>query len=149
MRSLPPLMLVSSLVACSGAPARGPVAENYALQPCPAAPHCVNSTATDEAHAVPPFRLAATGVQAWDQVVAVVVATERTTIVAGNDRYLHAECLSPWHIYTDDLELLLSEDGLRIDVRSSSRVGYYDFKVNRKRVEALRSKLAGLGLLAD
>lgn len=148
MRSLPVcVLLASGLTACAAAPATG--ARDGHLQPCPSAPHCVSSTATDEPHAIAPFQLVEPGPAAWDKVAAAVAATDRTTVVARDGHYLHAEVLSPWHIYTDDLELLLAADSRRIDVRSSSRIGYYDFKVNRKRVEALRAKLVELGLVGN
>jgi uncharacterized protein (DUF1499 family) len=34
-----------------------------------------------------------------------------------------------------------------IAVRSASRVGYYDFGINRERLEALRAKLRDMGTL--
>jgi len=82
----------------------------------------------------------------WARVVEAVRASERTTVVAADDRYVHAEVASPWRIYTDDLELLRGE-GERVDVRSTSRIGYYDFNVNRERVEALRHRLARAGAI--
>ena len=136
------LALGLSSCASLGAPAAGAV--NGALQPCPPAPHCVSSLAQDERHHVEPFVLA--GEDAWAGVVEAVRASARTTIVASEQRYLHAEVISPWHFYTDDLELLRGP-GTRVDVRSSSRIGYYDFQVNRRRVEALRRKLQETGLL--
>ena len=54
---------------------------------------------------------------------------------------------SPWHVYTDDLELLWLPEHKRVEVRSSSRIGYYDFGVNRERVEALRARLLEQGAL--
>lgn len=72
---------------------------------------------------------------------------ERTRIVDEGTNYLHAEVVSPWHVYTDDLELLLRPAERRIDVRSSARIGYYDFEVNRDRVELLRERLAERGLV--
>ena len=40
--------------------------------------------------------------------------------------------------YRDDVELLYTPDKNRVDVRSASKIGYYDFGVNRERIEALR-----------
>lgn len=116
------------------------------LPPCPDAPHCVSSEAGDERHAIAPFLLSdAPG--AWEQVAAAVKASERTTVVEQTGQYLRAEVVSPWHVYTDDLELRYTPAARRVDVRSSSRVGYYDFGVNRKRIEALRERLGRQGLL--
>lgn len=51
--------------------------------------------------------------------------------------YIHAEVTSSIMGYVDDVEFVFLPEQ-RIDVRSSSRIGYYDFNVNRKRVERLR-----------
>jgi uncharacterized protein (DUF1499 family) len=115
------------------------------LKDCPPAPHCVSSLAADGRHRVEPFRLL-DAQQGWARLVEAVRASERTTVVTADARYVHAEVASPWHVYTDDLELLRG-DGDRVDVRSTSRLGYYDFKVNRNRVEALRRRLAEAGAI--
>lgn len=134
------------LAACSGPQSlAGPGAER--LAPCPSAPHCVGSEERDPRHAVAGFTLVAPAAESWPRVVQAVREMERATVVQSDARYLHAEIVSPWHFYTDDLELLLEPAAGRVQVRSSSRVGYYDFGVNRDRVEALRRTLAGRGLL--
>src|SRR5690349_7580455 len=116
------------------------------LADCPSAPRCVSSQAADERHRVEPFTLADPGEQGWARVVEEVRKSERTTIQHSDGRYLRAEVLSPWHVYTDDLELLRGADG-RVDVRSSARIGYYDFRVNRRRVDALRARLLEAGAI--
>jgi uncharacterized protein (DUF1499 family) len=42
------------------------------------------------------------------------------------------------------LEFCIDNDLRIIHVRSSSRVGYYDFGVNRRRVERIRARFAAL-----
>lgn len=44
--------------------------------------------------------------------------------------------------YVDDVEFLLDPARSRIDVRSSSRIGYYDFQINRERIEDIRRRFA-------
>lgn len=117
------------------------------LPRCPPAPHCVSSVDPDERHHADAFLIRPGVADPWPQVVKAVTASARTTVVYHNDRYLHATVLSPWHLFTDDLELMLDAPAGRIDVRSSSRVGYYDFHVNRDRVEALRRTLIDAGVL--
>ncbi len=43
--------------------------------------------------------------------------------------------------FVDDLEARLDIDAGLIHMRSASRTGYYDFNVNRKRVEQIRKKM--------
>lgn len=134
------------LAGCAGPKSlSGPDAAR--LAPCPSAPHCVGSEETDARHAVAGFTLAEPVAETWPRVVQAVRDLERTNVVLADARYVHAEIVSPWRFYTDDLELLLDRASGRMQVRSSSRVGYYDFGVNRDRVEALRRALAAKGLL--
>lgn len=105
----------------------------------------MSSLAAEPRHRVEPFRLL-DAQQGWARVVEAVRASARTTVVTADDRYARAEVASPWRVYTDDLELLRGE-GDRVDVRSTSRIGYYDFGVNRERVEALRRRLAETGAI--
>jgi uncharacterized protein (DUF1499 family) len=56
--------------------------------------------------------------------------------------YLRAEFRSSLFGFVDDLELLLDKAAKRIDVRSASRTGYFDFGVNRRRVEEIRKRFA-------
>lgn len=141
--ALGPVLLLAACASLSSPPA-GLV--NGRLPPCSPGPHCVSSQAADPGHAVDPWQLRDPA-QGWARVIALVAAQPRTRIVAQDGHYLHAEVLSPSHLFTDDLELLRAADG-RVDVRSSSRVGYYDFGVNRKRVAALRAALAQAGVIA-
>lgn len=144
---LPFLVLSAMLSACSslsGPPAGlGPGGQ---LQPCPSAPRCVSSQAA--APGVAPLRLRDGSPSTWTAVAEAVEALPRSTLVSVQDHYLHAEIISPWGLYTDDLELLRAPDAQTVQLRSSARVGYYDFGVNRDRVAALRARLDELGLLA-
>ena len=71
----------------------------------------------------------------------------RTRIIKEGSGYLHAECQSALLGFVDDLELhLRSSEGV-IAVRSASRLGYSDFGVNRRRVEALRSFFIDRGMV--
>ncbi|MFT5062979.1 MAG: hypothetical protein ACI91G_000340 [Gammaproteobacteria bacterium] len=121
------------------------------LQPCPSAPHCVSSDsyAVEEKTSayIKPFELEGLPHVAWEATRTLIEASERTSIVQQRPGYLHAEVVSPWKFYTDDLELRLDQSQRVIHVRSSSRIGYYDFGVNRDRVERLRSELLAKGLI--
>ena len=135
------LALLALALGCAGTPpAKTPAGT---LPPCPDKPNCVSSLAPDENHRVAPYPLAAG--QDWAAVRAAVTAMPRTAIVEERPGYLHAESTSRIFRFVDDLELLSSKSGDRIDVRSASRVGYGDMGVNRERVEALRKALAKTG----
>ena len=136
------------LAACAQFSENSTGVENGSLTDCPAWPRCASSLAVDSEKRVPAYLLKAPVADNWQKLVATVRALENTRIVSSSTFYLHAEVTSPWGWYTDDLELLLDADSGRVDVRSSARIGYYDFAVNRERLEALRIKLASQGIIA-
>ena len=112
------------------------------LTQCPQWPRCVSSMAVDPDKQVMPFTIKGDADKAWQRAIGAVGGMDRTKIVTQQGNYLHAEMTSPWGMYTDDLELLLQAKAGLIQVRSSGRIGYYDFNVNRERIEVLRALLA-------
>lgn len=62
-------------------------------------------------------------------------------VVDSNDNYLRLECKTPFFNFIDDVELFHDTDKEIIRFRSASRLGYYDFGVNRKRMEKLKDWL--------
>ncbi len=68
-----------------------------------------------------------------------VESLPRTQIKELTEYYLHAECKSRIFGFTDDLEVLIMQN--KIYFRSSSRVGYGDLGVNKKRLDYLKTQL--------
>jgi len=83
----------------------------------------------------------------WPEVRTALLKLPRTTIVAEDHHYLHAECRSSVFGFVDDLEIQLQPRERVLAVRSVSRTGYYDFGVNRRRVETLRGLLRNRGII--
>ena len=73
-----------------------------------------------------------------------VESMERATVIKAERDYLYAEYRTRLLRYVDDVELYYDQRQGVVHVRSASRLGRRDFGVNRKRVEALRSVIAGL-----
>lgn len=69
----------------------------------------------------------------------VLNGMDRVRIVRADADYLHAEFRSAVLGFVDDVEFLFDAPGV-IQVRSASRTGYYDFGVNRERVETIRAR---------
>ena len=118
------------------------------LSECPQWPRCVSSDSENEEKSIAPLRITGDVDTAWKAANEAVASMKRTEIVKERENYLHAEIISPWHFYTDDLELHLRPEENIIAIRSSGRIGYFDFHVNRDRVEALRATLAERGVVA-
>lgn len=113
------------------------------LSACSSKPNCVFSlAATHDSHYVAPLLLSAEPVQDWQRLIDIVLSLPKTLIVVQQANYLHAECKSRLFGFVDDLELCCDMTRRLCHVRSASRSGYYDFNVNRKRVETIRRALA-------
>ena len=114
------------------------------LPPCPGSPNCVSSQSTDEKHWVEPLRYGCSTADAMRRLKKIINSMSGSNIVREEDRYLQAEFRSALFRFIDDVEFYLDADNDIIHVRSASRVGYWDLGVNRRRVEAIRSKLSKL-----
>lgn len=125
------------LSACGGMAEKQMRVSGGPLEPCKG-PHCVSSQESRAEFRVEPLLFSGTAADSQNRLASLIQSMERCSVISQNSDYLHAECRSKLMSYVDDLELLWS-GGQRIDLRSSSRVGYYDFGVNRERVEDLRS----------
>jgi uncharacterized protein (DUF1499 family) len=110
------------------------------LAAAPASPNCVSSQAdeSDGEHWIEPLRFDGDPTHAWRAATDAAKALPGAAVVEDRADYLWIECTSRLFRFVDDLELALAPAEHRIEVRSASRIGWSDFGVNRKRVEALR-----------
>lgn len=112
------------------------------LAPCDGGPHCVSSQSEDPKRYVEALRYTGSREAAHQRLVAVLSMDPAFKLIANTPDYLHVEVTTPIMRYVDDVEFLFAPREARIDVRSSSRIGYYDFQTNRERVEAIRTAFA-------
>lgn len=112
------------------------------LHPCPDTPNCVSTNNPAAEAYIDPIVL--TGSASLDIIVAALPAAGHHEIAEHTDGYLHAVFKTPLMGYRDDVEFAPDPaDPHRIQVRSASRLGKSDLGANRKRIERLRSYLAG------
>jgi len=109
------------------------------LAACSPRPNCVSSVATEAEHRIAPLPMTGDATAAMLQVAEVVRGEPGASVVTQRPDYLHAEFTSAVFGFVDDVEFHAGRG--RIDVRSASRLGYYDFGANRRRVEHLRGAL--------
>lgn len=117
------------------------------LRLCPDAPHCVSSDATDSGHQIAALAINGDASVAWSALKAHLTKAPHVVIVEEKDGYLHATATSAMMGFVDDFEFVLRADKNEMGMRSSSRIGYYDFNVNRTRLEGVRSALQAKGVL--
>ncbi|EPD12397.1 MAG: DUF1499 domain-containing protein [Cycloclasticus pugetii] len=135
------LFLLLIITMCSPAYANMP-----SLKPCPDKPNCVSSKADDE-HAIAPFKLKQNQPVDQQRLLEVLNQLDNNIAVIHDENHIHAEITSRVFGFVDDLDLIINIEQQIIHVRSASRTGYYDFGVNRRRVERLRSLLKQHGII--
>lgn len=123
--------------------------ERNRLAPCPDSPNCVSSVSEDPDHRIEPLRFASSAESARDRLLGVLRSLPRVRIVTSEPTYIHAEFRSAVFRFVDDVEFRVVDEDKVIQVRSASRVGYYDFGANRRRVEDIRARFAEAASRAD
>jgi len=133
------LVLGIGTACCSGVPPGNLGVKDGRLSPCPATPNCVSSQSIDNEHVVEPLMYTVSTPEAFAVLKKIILDMKRTKIVAETDTYLRVECMSAILRFVDDVEFYFDGNARVIHVRSASRLGKYDFSVNRKRVETIRA----------
>lgn len=118
-----------------------PTMDSQQLPPCPDSPNCVSSQAEPGRHFVEPLVYSGTGELAFTKLKEVIAGLPGGHIIESTNSHLSAEFRTPWLKFTDDFEAILEQHGKTIQLRSASRIGYWDFGTNRKRVETIRAAL--------
>ncbi len=115
------------------------------LKPCPSSPNCVSSLAATKRHKIEPFRLHQYAAKTLQLLKEVIAAYPRTKVIAVSETHIHAEFRGNTG-FIDNVVFVVDEAAGIVHVRSASRLGYWDFGANRKRIEKLRqmyTKCAG------
>ena len=112
------------------------------LRPCPGTPNCVCSEFADSDAVIAAIEFQGDPIDAWKNWLMTVAAAPGASLVTSQDSYLHAEFVTPWMRFVDDVECRLDYEHNLIHVRSASRVGRSDMQKNRRRVELLRTEFA-------
>lgn len=107
------------------------------LAPCLDKPNCVVSEGADGRAAIEPIAFSAPPERAWSLLHQFLIESNGT-IESETDYYLHATFRSGVFRFVDDVDCRLDVENRLIHIRSAARTGYYDFGVNRARVEKIR-----------
>ena len=102
-------------------------------------PNWVSSRATDSQHKVSPINFCCAYMR--NHIKDVVLNLPNTILVSETDNYLHFTVSTYCCKFIDDVEFFIDHDKGITEVQSASRVGYYDFGVNRQRIENIRKLL--------
>ena len=133
------LSLYFCLLLSASCAAGEPPAKPNKVMPCPDSPNCVSSLSTDKAHFIEPLHYAGSLADAKQRLIDILQNTKRVRLIEIETDYIHAEFRSLIFQFVDDVEFYFPSEESIIHIKSASRTGYYDFGVNRRRVERLRS----------
>ena len=128
------------LTACSTDQTPKPEPTGDRLSACPKSPNCVSSLSENKSHQVEPLTYNTNLEEAREKLISVIDSMKRSEIVTVDNNYLHATFKSSLFGFVDDVEFSFDDARKIIDVRSASRMGYYDFRANRRRVEEIRRR---------
>lgn len=113
----------------------------FELAPCPSSPNCVSSLSKNPRSAIKPLFFSSSIADAQKSIRELIQTMPRARIIHDELGHIHAEFSSRLFKFVDDVEFVLDAETQRIDYRSASRIGYYDFGANRRRLETIRNRL--------
>lgn len=128
------------LVGCGAGTANLRADNGGKLAPCDSGPHCVSSETSDKDRHVAPLTYSNSRTIALLRLEEIINGMEGAKIIKQAPNYIYATYTSAVFGFVDDVEFVLPADSHEIQLRSSSRIGYYDFGVNHARVEAIRKR---------
>ena len=109
------------------------------LAPCPNSPNCVSTQSQDPRHQIAPIPYTMSPAEAKDALLQIIRSMERSKIITDDPTYVYAEFTSKRMRYVDDVELYRDQETSVIHFRSSARLPYFDWGVNRKRMKEIRT----------
>lgn len=130
------------LIGCSGIRPKLGI-NNGQLVPCPKAPNCVSSQATDKKHFIQPLHFVGTLQEAQEELLKILKAWKRAKITVVLKNYIRVEFTSKLFRFIDDVEFYFpptKTEKIIINIRSASRIGHSDLGTNRKRIEQISTR---------
>lgn len=102
--------------------------------------NCVSTVNSSGYHAMKPIHFACDADEAMNHLRNILHTMQNAEIEEQRKDYLHAVFTSKMLKFKDDVEFFISAGDQKIQFRSSSRTGYYDFGVNRKRMDEIHER---------
>lgn len=109
------------------------------LASCPSSPNCVSSMEEGDQY-ITPLAFSGDDPAALLKMKKVLPELPGMEIQQESGDYLWVTFSSKVFGFVDDLEIYIPAGEKQIHFRSAARTGYYDFGVNRKRIEKIRAE---------
>jgi uncharacterized protein (DUF1499 family) len=133
-------LLIIILVGCEGVRPTNLGVKDGMLAPCPDKPNCVSSQSTNQTNTIAPLTYSSTAKDAIADLKNIIGSMKNVSIIEESLTYLRYEFTSRFFRFIDDVEFFLDDTQKIIHLRSSSRIGYSDLGVNRRRMERIREE---------
>ena len=80
------------------------------------------------------------------EIIKIIETKPRMKIINDRTGFIHAIDVTPFFRFYDDIAIKIFEENDKavIWLQSQSRLGYYDFQVNEKRIQTLHQKISSL-----
>ena len=80
------------------------------------------------------------------EIIKIIDNKPRMKIINNISGFIHATDVTPFFRFYDDIAIKIFEENDKVVVwlQSQSRLGYYDFQVNEKRIQNLHQKISSL-----
>ena len=101
---------------------------------CPDSPNCVSTQSEREIDAMTPLPYLKSREESRERILSILGDMNRMEVVELTENYIHAEFRSALWGFVDDVEFFFDDEHEVVHFRSASRTGYYDFGVNRRRM---------------
>jgi uncharacterized protein (DUF1499 family) len=137
------LGFVFGTILVTGVSVEGAGSPKFLIHPCPDTPNCVSSRAPAGPRRMPPIQYKGSFEDAQKQLLGIVRSLPRVSVVEDGGNYLKVEVRSAFFSFVDDVEFEFDDAEKLIHFRSASRIGYYDFGVNRRRMETIIREFSG------
>ena len=111
------------------------------FKPCPPYPRCASTQSRNSSQFIEPLSFNGDPAVIMERVRKVMNGMERGRLIEAHENYLHFEFRTRLLRFVDDVETYTDPANKKVHFRSSSRMGYYDFKTNRHRIEEIKRRI--------
>ena len=118
----------------------GEVSDKTMLKECPDTPNCVSSEAKDTKHYIEPIIIDYKDGNVKEKLIKAIEKFQGK-ILEDKGYLLKVAFYSKFFGFEDIADFEIEPDKNIINVRSAAQTGWYDFGVNRKRMEKIREEL--------
>lgn len=114
--------------------------QNGQFKPCPDSPNCVSSTETRKRKNIKPIDYFGQTMDQAKEKLLAVCHDWTIEILKDDGDYLHVSFKTSSGAFIDDVEFFFPEGEHVIHLKSASRVGWWDFGANRRRLKKISKR---------